>query len=245
MSQAHLNSLERDVEQSRQRFADDLARIRSPDILTSFKDNLWAATLDKTAEATKDTAQRVLHGLKERALANPAAALAIGAGLVWRFAHRPPIATLLVGIGLASLLRASPSQQSSQPHMESSAEETGNLSQPQKHAALAKQKVQEWSEDATTAIRRSMTQATDKAATMAERASDVFQETSAAARKTATQIADKTSLLAERAADVVRDASSDQNVRDKILLGAATLAVTAAIGVAYQRRAHEHNQLSR
>jgi hypothetical protein len=71
------------------------------------------ALVDKTTGAAKDGAQRILADLKERAVANPAAAVAIGAGLAWRLVHRPPIATLLVGMGLIGLLRTSPSQASS------------------------------------------------------------------------------------------------------------------------------------
>src|SRR6266498_2140271 len=125
MSQSDLNALERDVEQARARFANDLARLRSPVNLARFKDDLWAEAretkdewVEKTKEAAKDGAQRVLTQLTERAAANPAAALAIGAGLAWRLFHRPPIATLLVGMGLVGLLRTSPSQHSSQPYMD-------------------------------------------------------------------------------------------------------------------------------
>ena len=47
--------------------------------------------------------------MKARAAANPAAALALGAGLAWRLVQRPPIASALVGIGLLSLWRTDPS----------------------------------------------------------------------------------------------------------------------------------------
>jgi hypothetical protein len=49
MTAADLNALERDVEQARARFANDLARLRSPTNLTRFKDDLWAE-----ARETKD-----------------------------------------------------------------------------------------------------------------------------------------------------------------------------------------------
>ena len=49
MSDADLNALERDVEQARARFADDLARLRSPSTLARFKDDAWAE-----ARETKD-----------------------------------------------------------------------------------------------------------------------------------------------------------------------------------------------
>jgi hypothetical protein len=61
------------------------------------------------ADAAIGSVQRIWSDLMDRASANPSAALAIGAGLAWRFAHRPPIATLLVGVGLAGLLRTNPS----------------------------------------------------------------------------------------------------------------------------------------
>ena len=118
-----LNALERDVEQARARFAGDLARLRSPTTVARFKDDAWAQAvetkdelIDKTKDAARDGAQRLFTDLKERAAANPVAALAIGAGLAWRLVHRPPIATLLVGMGVVGLLRTSPAR-SSQPYM--------------------------------------------------------------------------------------------------------------------------------
>ena len=118
-----LNALERDVEQARARFAGDLARLRSPTTVARFKDDAWAQAIetkdelvDKAKDAATDGAQRLFTDLKERAAANPVAALAIGAGLAWRLVHRPPIATLLVGMGVVGLLRTSPAR-SSQPYM--------------------------------------------------------------------------------------------------------------------------------
>ncbi len=119
-----LDTLERDVIQARARFANDLARLRSPDNLARFKDDLWTEAREttdelvgKTKEAAKDGAQRMLTELKERAAANPLATAAIGAGLAWRFIHRPPIATLLIGAGLFGLLRTSAPQRSNEPYM--------------------------------------------------------------------------------------------------------------------------------
>src|SRR5262249_30390407 len=109
MSEAVLNALERDVEQARAKFADDLARLRSPANLAQFKDDLWAdareakdEVIDRAKEAAQDGAQRFLAELKARVAANPLATIAIGAGLAWRLVHRPPIATVLIGLGLIS-----------------------------------------------------------------------------------------------------------------------------------------------
>ena len=49
MSGSNLQSLERDVELARDRFAHDLARLRSPETISEFKDTLWAE-----ARETKD-----------------------------------------------------------------------------------------------------------------------------------------------------------------------------------------------
>ena len=113
MSGSNLQTLERDVELARDRLAHDLARLRSPETISEFKDTLWAEAretkdelIEKTKDAAQDGIQRIIADLKERAAANPAAVLAIGAGLAWRLIHRPPMASLLVGIGLVSLFRA-------------------------------------------------------------------------------------------------------------------------------------------
>src|SRR5690242_3981361 len=99
-----LNTLERDVEQARAKFAADLARVRSPTTFAKFKEDLLAQArgtkdelLERTSQAARDTTQRVLEDIKDRALANPLGALAIGAGLAWRLARHPPISTVLIG----------------------------------------------------------------------------------------------------------------------------------------------------
>ena len=122
MSQADLNTMERDVEQARAKLRSNLTRLQSPAALSAFKEDLRAeahqvgnALAEKTKKAAADGAQSILADLKARAAANPAAALAIGAGLAWRLIHRPPIASALVGIGLFSLLRT---PASAQPYMD-------------------------------------------------------------------------------------------------------------------------------
>jgi hypothetical protein len=252
MSQSDLNALERDVEQARARFANDLARLRSPANLARFKDDLWAEAretkdewVEKTKEAAKDGAQRVLTQLTERAAANPAAALAIGAGLAWRLFHRPPMATLLVGMGLVGLLRTSPSQHSSRPYTGIQDEDpksrhrndAGNASLAA-FADAAKEKVQDWSAHTGEAARQIGTQIA-KTAPVADSASAVLLEAGDAARDTMTQIADKAASVADRASRRLRDTVPDQDDRDTYLLGAAALAVAAAVGIAFQRRTQE------
>src|SRR5881392_2696328 len=158
MSDSDLNTLERDVEQARARFAADLARVRSPTNLAHLKNDLFAQAretkdefLERTTEAARDTTQKVLHDVKERALANPAAALAIGAGLVWRFARHPPIASLLIGLGLVSLLRTSP--QSEQARGAAARHMAEAASRARELADGARQKVGKWTDHASGLVR--------------------------------------------------------------------------------------------
>jgi gas vesicle protein len=244
MSGSNLQSLERDVELARDRLAHDLARLRSPETISEFKDTLWAEAretkdelIEKTKDAAQDGIQRIIADLKERAAANPAAVLAIGAGLAWRLIHRPPIASLLVGIGLVSLFRP----------------QTGGevVAGASKLLHSAKDTAQEWGEDLRQA-------SSDRVSEIADRATVAAGQISDMARETVTRISDKASSAAEQASDAGQDslaqigataaavadgassminAVSDPETRDRYLLGAAAIAVAAAVGIAYQRRA--------
>ena len=312
MSDAELNTLERNVEQARARFADDLARLRSPSTLARFKDDAWAEArdtkdelVDKAKEAAKDGAQRLFTELKERAAANPVAALAIGAGLAWRLVHRPPIATLLVGMGVVGLLRTS--ARNSEPYMglhdedprllhRYGAGEPGLAARASELAEVVKDKVQDWSAEAGDAARATATQVAetttavaerasralrdtaanvgDRAVTMAERASDglhdakntaritaagvgekaaavagqasqAVQDASDTVRETVAQMADKAAVLGQQASHRIYEALPDKEDRDTYLLGAAALAVAAAVGIAYQRRTPHEDRARR
>jgi gas vesicle protein len=246
MSAAELNALERDVEQARAKFADDLVRLRSPANLARLKNDLWAdvretkdEVVDKAKDAAQDGAQRLVAELKARAAANPLATIAIGAGLAWRLVHRPPIATVLVGLGLIGLARTTPSQ----PYMGLIDEDPilqrrgGDLaSHAEALADAAKEKVQDWSARAGDAIRQTAGEIAEKAASVAESASDALQGAQYAARETAAEVADRAGSAAARVSQTMRDAVPDREDRDTYLLAAAAVAVAAAVGIAYQRR---------
>jgi hypothetical protein len=236
--------LEREVERARAKFSDDLARLRSPANLSRFKEDLWAEARDtkdelveRGKEAAKDGMQRIVTELKERAAANPAAAIAIGAGLAWRLVHRPPIATLLVGMGLVGLLRTSPAQQNLQPYMGLHDEDP----KIQNAAKSVQEKVEDWGAHAGDAARETATRIADQATAMADRASNVLRDAGDAARQTMSGIADNVASMAEQASHTLHDAVPDREDRDRILLGVAALAVAAAVGIACQRRVHEQS----
>lgn|SRR5262245_30965480 len=78
---------------------------------------------------------------------------------------------------------------------------------------------------------------------VADWASAMLHDAGDAARDTMTQIADKTVSVADRASHRLRDTIPDRDDRDTYLLGAAALAVAAAVGIAYHRRAQEDTRL--
>jgi hypothetical protein len=246
MSDTQLNVLERDVEQARSRFAGDLARLRSPTTLSKFKDSVWAQAaeakdhlVEHTKQAAADGAHRLVSDLKEKAAANPAAALAIGVGLAWRFAHRPPIASLLVGIGLFSLWRTTPSPNGD-----------GLVPRAVEMAGQVKETVQEW----TAAAAEDMTELAGKASATAEQAYvsardtagtiktnvvDAADRAAGSVQQTITEIRHQATAAGDNASAAFRAIAPNGDARDSLLLGAAALAVAAALGIAYQRRSGE------
>ena len=106
-----LDDLERDVARARARLAGDLARLRDPTTISHAKADLMAQAhdyrhrlMESVGGAANDGARTLRATLRQRAQDNPAAFAAIGAGILWRLWQRPPVATLLVGAGLASLM---------------------------------------------------------------------------------------------------------------------------------------------
>jgi methyl-accepting chemotaxis protein len=110
--EASLERCERDVEAARARLAADLQILSQPETVQSFtravKIELMSAK-DAAIESAKSSASRTISdtvdALKSKAAANPAALLAIGAGVAWHVLRHPPIVTALVGAGLFSLLK--------------------------------------------------------------------------------------------------------------------------------------------
>ena len=229
MSEADLNTLEHDVEQARARFAADLARVRSPTTFAHFKDDLLAQA--------RDTKDGLLHDLKERAIANPIATLAIGAGVAWRLVRHPPIATLLIGFGVVSScvplrMRRNPMRR---PVVTSRTQPRG-----QKNWPTAPDRRSSNGAKRPLSVFASLVEGiAQKASTTTERAGAILDDARKATGETVSQIGARASELTQRASEAMRDAAPDPGTRDKLLLGAATLAVTAAVGMAYQRRAQE------
>jgi hypothetical protein len=98
----------------------------------------------------------------------------------------------------------------------------------------AKQKVEDWSAQASQAAREAKTQVAETAASMAERTSDALLDAGDTARDRVTRLA---TSFSDQASARLHAAMPDRDDRDNYLLGAAALAVAAAVGIAFQRRA--------
>jgi hypothetical protein len=274
MPDASLRSYEQDVERARAKLAGDLAILRSPTTLSSFTDELKQEALhakDTWVETARSKAQSTVNGivedLKAKAAANPAAALAIGAGIAWRVIQNPPIATALVGLGLYSLLRTDAARPpyGVQPDYiaegrERLKEQVADLAVSARETAaqageaasakaaeladLAKDKAREWSESSLQAARQAGARMgmgadslTDSAAATVRRLQQEAQEASENAYGQAGDVMNQT--IAQARATVANTES-----RDTLLLGVAGLAVAAAFGIACQRRVQESTRAS-
>jgi hypothetical protein len=225
----NLTNLEREVEQARAKFANDLALLRSPQPYREFGRDL-------KSEA-RTVGQRMLDDLKARAAANPTAALAIGAGIAWKFLRDPPIATALIGAGVLSLWRTEPALIDDEDYLGTAQERFGE------QASQAADRIKDYASKTVSA-------AADKAVAYAQSARETVEDLARSAeegtadgvksaRETAKRIPEKTVNAAQQAKAKVLEAVGDDRVRDQLLLGVAGLAVVAALGIAYQSRAGE------
>lgn len=227
MPTSDLDRLEQEVQAARTKLVSDLSTLRAPSTAAEFTDALKQeaneakdALLEKAKSSAKSSFDALVDDLKARAAANPAATLAIGAGVAWRLIRHPPIATALVGVGLYSLFRTPPANVTADDDYLDHA--TSRLSE-QAHAAASA---------ATLEI-------TSVAETVSEKLTETvgsLKDRMVDASAGATQAASETiSRLSESTMDRLTSADLTEG-RDKLLLGVAGAAIVAALGIACQRR---------
>jgi hypothetical protein len=265
MPEFSLHDLEREVEAARAKLAGDLSTLRSPTTTKEFTEILKQEALqakdtvvNKAKDSAQSTVQSVVEDIKARAAANPAAALAIGAGIAWRLIRHPPIATALVGAGIWSLYRTPPARtdgQVSPAHLSDAkkrlAEQASELADLTRDEALAlgraaavkaeeavgriKPRVQDLTTQSASAARRVATEASQKVQGVWSGTTEALEQAGHSAHSAA-------SRGISRASDAVeswmptRSAVESAGSRDNILLGAAGLAVATALGFAWRRR---------
>jgi hypothetical protein len=267
MSEATLREHEHDVEHARAKLARDLAILRSPSTFSAFKEDIKHDTLDakdalvRNAKSTAQSAvNELVKDLKAKAAANPAAALAIGAGIAWRLIHRPPIATTLIGAGLFSLWRTPAERPPTgvEPNYfllgkERLKEQASELASSTKEAGV----------DVGEAITAKATQLANAAKEAAQQLGESVSEASGRSqfKPAAEHPGDEVSRTRHNFSDYARTATpssapvksdelirqtvlaedaSNQQLRDRLLLGIAGVAVATALGMAYRNRAAEH-----
>ena len=273
-----LHQLEREVEASRAKLAGDLSVLSSPATYSEFTSDLKSealeakdALIEEARTRVQSTFESVIDEVKARAAANPAAALAIGAGIAWRLIQRPPIASFLVGAGLYSLFNTKaspPAQRTTEGYLSQAKERLGEQASElagrvkERASALGETAV----EKASGVVDDIQEQALAMKETVVERASsfigetvdrveDLSAEVQSSLRRNGLELVSKSAnklqgsikaadLATPRAAAQVEHLKPPhhvgaQDARDRILLGAAGVAVLAALSFAWQRRTNE------
>jgi hypothetical protein len=175
-----------------------------------------------------------MDDVKARAAANPSAVLAISAGIAWRLLKDPPIATALIGAGVLGLWRAKPINVAAGDYLSTAQQRL------RQQVGDALDTVKDYASEAAVAAQEKATdyaQAAGKtlqgiAASAAEETVEAIESARAAAATLPEEAVD----AAQRATSQLGHALNNGNLRDQLLLGAAGVAVAAALGLAYQRR---------
>ena len=269
MIEPNLNQLEREVEASRTKLASDLSTLRSPATAAEFTETLKQeafdakdALLDKAKAKAQSSIESLIEDVKARAAANPAAALAIGAGIAWRLIRHPPIATALVGAGLISLFRTPPARPNGQApadylahaktRLREQASAAADVAQ-EKAAALTetvaekvtesagrmKERVQDLTAQARSAATNFALDTREQATAMLSETTDALEQAAQTTRSAASSAVSRANAAMEQGWQPIQAAVSNVEARDKFLLAAAGLAVFAALGIA-SRRISEH-----
>jgi hypothetical protein len=232
-----LDQMERDLQETRERLARDLDRLRSTETISGFKADLLAQVSEtkddlvgKAKASVTAGAQDVWDEVKARAAVNPAAALALGAGLAWRLLQRPPIASALVGLGLISLWRTNP--QNPAPGADLAARSAELFKTARAKAEVAGADLHARTEQ----IRSAASEFMESTAEVAGDALESSQNAIKTIRRRGEEMIPVAAGSARAAMDRMVELSPSVKERDQILLGAAALALAAAVGVAAQRR---------
>ena len=227
MNDVDIHRLEREVEAARAKLVTDLSRLLSPAAYDNFAQSAKSMLVDKVKASTRSAWQGMVEDMKAKASENPAATLAISAGLAWRLLRHPPIATALIGAGLFSLLRT--------PSARIIGSENGD------YVSHAKERLKQQATHLAGEASGIATELKDDAGAMAEAVKEQSAQL-AGPDKVHEWIGNAAADVPDHAASLARKVERstqhlrDPGVRDNILLGIAGAAVVAALSVAYQRR---------
>ena len=102
-------TLQAEVAQARSRLATDLEKLTAPETFAAAKNEVMQHVdgyKQQILGGARESGEGFVDGMKRRVAANPIPVAMIGAGLAWRFYRHPPVATILLGAGVAMLMRA-------------------------------------------------------------------------------------------------------------------------------------------
>lgn len=210
-----LDDLERKIGITRARLKANLAAMGSEYAIDDLKGTIKAEVIgakDEAIEFAKGSAKEFLENayrtVKDKAVANPAAAVMIGAGIGWRLWKNPPVAAALAGVGLYSLF--------SRPENDPIRTAAGRISE-----GVA--------EVAATAVEAS--------ATTVEAVSQAAQDLQGNVRSIAEGAGERAKALVRSVStiDSQRAGLTDEGQR-QVLLSLAGAAVAAAVGIAVHKR---------
>jgi hypothetical protein len=228
MPHPELDRLEGDVRDARRRLKSDLEVLRAPETFSSFKEDVLGGArqsrddiVANVKEAATDRVERFIAEIKERAAANPVAVGAIVAGAAWRILRKPPITTMLIGYGLISLWRTKPGQPA--PGAET-------VYRAADVALEAKEQIEQWGSDTGDAMARA-------ASVVVPAVTEAVQRWGADAGEAVSQATTSAQSLVASGSQSLQHLVMDKQERDKLLLGAAAVALTAALGLTCLRRA--------
>lgn len=220
-----LAKLESEVEEARAKLVKDLSVLRSPQTYREF-------TADLRSEA-QSVAHRVIDDVKARAAANPSAVLAISAGIAWKLLKDPPIATALIGVGMFGLWRTKPSDVHGGDYFGTAQQRL------REQVGEAMDTVKDHVSETSIAVQKNVRNYAQSAGKIVEGIVSSAEDTIEGlgnVRAAAAAIPEDAIDAAQRTTSQMGRALNGGSFRDQLLLGAAGVAVAAALGLAYQRR---------
>jgi uncharacterized protein YjbJ (UPF0337 family) len=187
----------------------------------------------------RESGESFVGGMKRRVMDNPIPVAMIGAGLAWRFYRHPPVATLLVGAGVAMLMRAkTPADPNAyrDPYREVNpgayvpggvagygypVEASAPGSSPIERVGAAASEVGELARDAGEKARHMAADAGAAVSDMASRAVGAASDAADRARTTAADLAGRATSAASDAAGWAQDTASDVTERAGSMISGA------------------------
>lgn len=267
-----LDRLERDIRTTRARLAANLSVLTSTATLDELKSTVKTEAVgvsDDMIDRAKTSGMTMLRkgfdDLKDKAMENPAAVAAIGAGIGWKLWKNPPVASALVGYGLFSLFRGSANDpvqnavRDARGHIEDTA--SAALKSARRTVHDIRDQASAVADDVRDKASSLLSDAQERAASATGDITDAASAFADDARATVSSIAGEAKAMGQDARELGEQAwsqstRSGQEMLDdiaertrpmrsdpqsQILLSLAGVAVAAAVGVAISRHRSDSN----